>query len=265
MPKTEARQAIQERVGDLLKSLNGEHQLKELCRGLNYDHRKTELSSRRWRNAAASKLVESRQIEEPVLLASGGARDEFHIIYTRFHSNDLSKGRERLIVSQLLHDHPYALFVFSNAEQDRWHFLNVKYYREHGHHSRIFRRIAVGGHNRLHTAAKRLSMLDLETLDSAAPLDIQNVHDKAFDVEAVTLAFFQSYKQIFDDLQKDLLRQTKNKDRRWAHDYVLQFLNRIMFLYFIQRKQWLGNEMEFLRTFWQSYDCRQNRDSFFDR
>jgi hypothetical protein len=30
-------------------------------------------------------------------------------------------------VNQLLRDHPYALFVFSNKNQSAWHFLNVKY------------------------------------------------------------------------------------------------------------------------------------------
>lgn len=276
MPKTEARLAIQDRVGDLLKSLNGEHRLKELCRNLNYNHRNTQLSSRRWNSAAATRLVEHRQIEEPILLASGGAHDDFHIIYTRFRSNDLSKGRERLIVSQLLQDHPYALFVFSNAEQDRWHFLNVKYHEQVGRHSRVFRRIAVGGHDRLHTAAKRLAMLDLETLDQnperVSPLSIQKAHDDAFDVEAVTATFFRGdarigekgYKQIFDDLQQALYKQTK--DRVWAHDYAMQFLNRIMFLYFVQRKRWLGDNLEFLRAFWQSYQANgETKDAFVNR
>lgn len=264
MSRTEDREKVQDRVFDLLKGLRGEHQLKELCRELNYQHSNTPLSSRRWRSAP-KRLVDEKRLETPVLLGSAGKGDDFHIIYTRLRTADLRLGHERQVVSQLLQEHPYALFVFSNDQQDRWHFLNVKYYREQGRHSRIFRRIAIGGHNRLHTAAQRLSMLDLETLDNATPLDIQTVHDEAFDVEAVTVAFFQSYKQIFDDLQRELLRQTRNRDRRWAHDYVLQFLNRIMFLYFIQRKGWLGNETEFLRTYWQSYDCQQNRDAFFDR
>lgn len=127
MSKTESRRDVQETVRGLLKELDGEHRLKELCRELNYDHRNTQLSSRRWRNSTAQKLVENQHVDEPVLLASGGAHDDFHIIYTRLRTHDLSKskGYERLIVSQLLQDHPYALFVFSNAEQDRWHFLTA--------------------------------------------------------------------------------------------------------------------------------------------
>ncbi|RIK78950.1 hypothetical protein DCC62_06600 [candidate division KSB1 bacterium] len=276
MPRTEDREKVQGRVFDLLKGLRGEHQLKELCRELNYEHRNTSLSPRNWRSAAAQKLVEEKRLAAPVLLASAGNGGDFQIIYTRLQSPDLRLAYERQVVSQLLQDHPYALFVFSNAEQDRWHFLNVKYHEQAGRHSRIFRRIAVGGHDRLYTAAKRLAMLDLETLvqdsNRLSPLSIQKAHDDAFNVEAVTATFFagdartgeKGYKQIFDDLQQALCKQTK--DRVWAHDYAMQFLNRIMFLYFIQRKQWLGDNPEFLRSLWQSYQKNgKTKDGFVNR
>ncbi len=276
MPRTEAREKLQGRVFDLLKGLRGEHQLRELCQELNYEYRNTALSSRRWRSAATQRLVDEKQVAGPVLLASAGSHDEFKIIYTRLLSSDLRLGYERQVVSQLLQDHPYTLFVFSNAGQDRWHFINVKYHGQSQRHSRIFRRIAVGGHDRLHTAAKRLAMLDLEAFkhrpDALPPLEIQKAHDNAFDVEAVTEAFFRGdtrtgekgYKQIFDDLQQALYKQTR--DRVWAHDYALQFLNRIMFLYFIQRKGWLGEEPEFLRALWQSYRANgKSKDLFVNR
>ncbi len=102
MPKTEARQAIQERVWDLLKGLHGEHQLKELCRELNYDHCNAQLSSRHLRSATAQELVEARQVDEPVLLASAGAHDDFCVIYTRLRFHETSLECERLFVLQLL-------------------------------------------------------------------------------------------------------------------------------------------------------------------
>lgn len=271
MAGTENRGRGQDRILDLLKGLRGEHQLRELCRELNYDYRNNSFSTRSWRSATAQKLLEQKRIAPPVLVASAGAHDDFQIIYTRLHSNELPLGYERQVVSQMLADHPYALFVFSNAEQDRWHFVNVKF-REQADHRRIFRRIAVGGHDRLHTAAKRMAMLDVEAINPQGPLDIQKAHDEAFDVEAVTEKFYhgdertgeKGYKHIFDALQNDLLKQTRNADRRWAHDYALQFLNRSMFLYFVQRKNWLGEEAEFLRTFWQSYrKAGRPKDSFF--
>ena len=111
-------------------------------------------------------------------------------------------------------------------------------------------------------------MLDLEfinpNLEELSPFAIQGGHDKAFNVEAVTKQFFEDYKSVFHDLQDDLAGQTA--DHRWAHDYALQFLNRCMFLYFIQRKRWLGEDTEFLRSFWESYQATDEpADSFVHR
>lgn len=168
---------------------------------------------------------------------------------------------------RLLRDHPYALFVFSNASQDHWHFLNVKYDGQ-SEKRRFFRRITIGPEERLRTASERLAMLDLASMSrnpaDQSPLAVQQRHDEAFDVEAVTKQFFEEYKAIFGILQDDLIRQTS--DRTWAHDYALQFLNRSMFLYFVQRKRWLGNDTAFLRSFWESYKAsKQTENTFFDR
>jgi len=85
---------------------------------------------------------------------------------------------------------------------------------------------------------------------------------RAFDKQRLTEVFFREYKGLFKDLEADLRGQTS--DHRWAHDYALQFLNRCMFLYFIQRKRWLGGDADFLRTFWQAYgNSGRPRNTFF--
>jgi len=87
---------------------------------------------------------------------------------------------------------------------------------------------------------------------------------RAFDVEAVTKEFFESYKKVFADLQQRLYKTSQ--DQVWAHDYALQLLNRLMFLYFIQRKRWLGGNPRFIADFWRAYkETRQPVDTFFDR
>ncbi|MFL5658631.1 MAG: Eco57I restriction-modification methylase domain-containing protein [Ktedonobacteraceae bacterium] len=94
-------------------------------------------------------------------------------------------------------------------------------------------------------------------------MDIRQLHEEAFDVEAVTKRFFEEYKVLFRILEIDLRKQTD--DAAWAHDYALQFLNRCMFLYFIQRKGWLGGDKEFLRSFWDSYKKTDHeKDEFFE-
>ncbi|MBI4639520.1 MAG: Eco57I restriction-modification methylase domain-containing protein [Candidatus Tectomicrobia bacterium] len=253
----------QQSVLDLIKGLHGLDPLKQLFWSeLNYERINQPLSRRGLADTAAKALA-----EDPVLFASGGYGNAFHVIYARLASDRLLLSHERPIVSWLLQDHPYVLFIFSNSTQNRWHFLNVKYDNKTDKR-RLFRRITIGPEERLRTASERLTLLDLASispnLSDLSPLDIQNCHDEAFDVEAVTKQFFEEYKAVFGILQNDLTRQTK--DRHWAHDYALQFLNRCMFLYFIQRKRWLGEDTEFLRSFWESYrSAGQPKDSFFER
>ena len=85
----------------------------------------------------------------------------------------------------------------------------------------------------------------------------------AFDKEKLSKLFFEQYKALADILRSDLKKQSG--DLNWAHDYTLQLVNRIMFLHFIQRKRWLGNDTDFLKSFWDEYQTSgQPKDTFFD-
>jgi hypothetical protein len=125
---------------------------------------------------------------------------------------------------------------------------------------RLYRRITVGPEERMRTAAQRIAMLDAAATDEQdlqlfrpvpTALELQHRHDRAFDVEAVTRQFFEEYKTLFRAMQAELDAQTD--DAAWAHDYAQQFLNRLMFMYFVQRKRWLGDDNDFLTTFWRAY------------
>ncbi|MDZ7371149.1 MAG: Eco57I restriction-modification methylase domain-containing protein [candidate division KSB1 bacterium] len=101
--------------------------------------------------------------------------------------------------------------------------------------------------------------------DGRPPISV--VIDKlnaAFDVQAVTQQFYEDYKKVFTDLQARLYQAGRNK--QWAHDYALQLLNRLMFLYFIQRKRWLGDNPRFLADFWRAYQAAgQPQNTFFNK
>lgn len=267
-----SRQAEKE-VLDLLQNLRDTDTLKRLVwQQLSYDQVNRRLSRQGWAKAASEPLA-----EDPLLLASGGEGGAFHIIYSRLASDRLLIGSERPVVETLLRDHPYSLFVFSDAQQMRWHFVNVKTVDAGAAGAdrsgprarrRLFRRITVGPEERLRTAAERVTMLDLDRLmragSTASPLTIQQRHDEAFSVERVTADFYKDYRSLFNRLQSRLRAQTR--DAVWAHDYSLQFLNRCMFVYFVQRKRWLNDDPQFMKTFWDSYTkSSHSRDSFFER
>jgi hypothetical protein len=175
---------LRQSVYKLLSSLRGLEPLKKLFWSeLNYERENQTLSRRNWPEKTAEALT-----EDPILLASGG--EDFQVIYARLNSNQLLLNLERLVITQLLKDHPYALFIFSNTNQERWHFINVKYDIKQ-EKRQVLRRITVGSGEQLRTATERLSLLDLDNISSQSPLGIQERHDEAFDVEKVTKKFFE--------------------------------------------------------------------------
>ena len=107
----------------LLEQLQGVDALKELFwTELNYERENKPLSMRGWPDSARNALL-----DDPILFASGGEDHAFHVVYCRLASENLQRNLERPIVDQLIREHPYCLFVFSDTAQSAWHFLNIKY------------------------------------------------------------------------------------------------------------------------------------------
>lgn len=87
---------------------------------------------------------------------------------------------------------------------------------------------------------------------------------EAFNVERVTESFFEDYKTIFFRLRDKIKDQDiSQKD---AHEFTLQFLNRIMFIYFVSKKGWLEYP-KFMRWFWNQYKQLNNygSDEFYEK
>jgi hypothetical protein len=206
---------VRRSVWDLLNGMDGLEPLKQLFwTELNYERINTPLSRHNWPERANNALA-----EDPILFAGYG---DFHIIYNRLNRDRLLLGLERPVVNHLIKDHDRALFIFSDIDQKHWHFVNAKYEiasKGRTAKRRILRRITVGPNERLRTDVERISMLDISfivpDLFGLTALAIQQRHDEAFDVEAVTKEFFQKYKVIFKEIQDQLSRQTADKE--WAH------------------------------------------------
>ncbi len=148
MPVLERKQTVLK----LLEQLRGLDTLKELFwTELNYERENKPLSMRNWPDSARKALV-----DDPILFASGGEDNAFHVLYCRLAADSLQRNLERPIVNQLIREHPYCLFVFSDTTQSSWHFLNIKY-DEKAEQRRLFRRITVRADGGLRTAAERLA------------------------------------------------------------------------------------------------------------
>jgi len=258
---------IRQSVRDLLAQFP-HHKLdamKQLFWGeLNYRRANDPLSTRTWPDSARDALA-----EPPTLFATAGQSDGFHIVYNRLASDRLLIGPQRPVISQLVQQHPYGLYVVSNRAQSHWHFVNVRYEKKspspsqgeglgEGVSRRVFRRIAVGPRERLRTATERVSMLDIADMEDTqpelfglSPLAIQQKHDDAFDVEKVTKDFFRTYHAIFEQAEEQITGLGGEARRLFTQ----RLFNRLLFIIFLERKGWLQyrGEQDYLQALWQAH------------
>ena len=83
-------------------------------------------------------------------------------------------------------------------------------------------------------------------------------------MERVTKAFFEDYKEVFFKLRTELQKQMIPSKE--SHEFTLQLLNRIMFIYFISKKDWL-EEPKFVDWLWLKYRelGKYNSDEFYEK
>ncbi len=245
-----------DRIATSLKSLTDTRTLKELFYDrLHYDRVSETISTRRFSDSVRASLGDS----EPLLLANGGVGGQFKVIYTRLSSQQIYKQEQRGIIESLLGIHPHSLFIFSNQAQDDWHFINAKH-DEKNTQRRLLRRIVVNQREQLRTAIEQIGELDLQLIGldrgkKAIELslsDIQQVHDKAFDVEKVTNRFFSEYKLVFESVE-DSIEGIKDAEQKRL--FTQKLFNRLMFIAFVQKKGWLefNGSGDYFKALWQDY------------
>jgi len=150
-----------------------------------------------------------------------------------------------------------ALVAFVSPNEDKWRFSYVKmdYVTAAGENGRIkvskeltpARRYSylVGAEEECHTAQARFLDLLKDTSTSPTLAKIE----EAFSVESVTKEFFKQYADLFERTRKALQAIIDNdkvvkSDFQGkgvcAVDFAKKLLGQIVFLYFIQKKGWLG-------------------------
>lgn len=243
-------------VYNLLTNFDSLEKARELFSELNYDQEHGQLSRDGWSQAATEALA-----EDPQIIATSG---EFQIIYARLAKDSLLLGDERPVVNRLLQEHEYMLCLFSDNQQKQWHFVNVKY-DEDRQKRRLFRRITVSPDERLRTACERLSKIDVGDIGHETQLlNIQSLHDDAFDVEQVTKDFYKEYNEVFKEVET-LIEGFTNADRKRL--FTQQLFNRLIFIAFIQKKGWLkfNSSTDYLNELWKDYQEKYSpEDNFYE-
>ena len=231
--------------------------LREVLELLNYENADTPV---RGLDGALAQDIDAR------VVATRNGFDIIHLHLPRLRASVARPAVERVTRDQ---NHPQSLVVATSSDpsdEGAWHFINVK---DGARGRRVLRRAVVEPPFVGRTVLQTLSQCQVRSDQSV--LQIEIAHEFAFDVERVTERFYEDYKRVFAVIVTDLQKQI---DRVSAHAFAQQLLNRLMFLYFIQRKRrrapgggliwWLNNERDFVLNLWRRYKQESaERDTFY--
>lgn len=223
-------------IQGILRSFrSSEHARKLFCEALNYHYASGELPYITWPESIRALLA-----NPPAILAD---HNGFKIVDLHLSSEGLRLGAQRQVIKRVYKDDPTfrGLFVVSNRAQDSWEVVNVKI-SGNDNKQLVLRRMRVGIDS-VRTATERIS--SLEVAEKEEITKIQERHDKAFDVEAVTKAFFAEIANWYFWALKNVKfpkGAPKEEDNR-DHVSVIRLITRLIFCWFIKEKQLIHEDL----------------------
>jgi hypothetical protein len=101
------------------------------------------------------------------------------------------------------------------------------------------------------TFLKQVSSADFSSKDTLL---------KAFSIEAVSQDFYDQFSPHFDALSACV---QGTQDEKLKKDFALLFVIRVIFLGFVQKKDWLGGDKSFLQKYLSEYTSHNQQDLFY--
>jgi hypothetical protein len=153
------------------------------------------------------------------------------------------------------HSHAENLLIFTNqqanASQSQWYWVKRDKHPETGKPRFTSRRHDYFKGQPVDLFASKLQamVVELSELDTAGRLPVLEVARRiqaALDVDKTTKKFFTAYQQQHLELLSHIEGIDNERDKRW---YASVLLNRLMFVWFMQKKFFLdGGNADYLRT-----------------
>lgn len=197
---------------------------------------------------------------------------EFLVTYVEVADGALPRllSVERQVTSRVLQAEPHTLLVFAGEANRLWHFVHVRYDPQ-VERRRQLRRFVVDLRDarraeRLRTTAERLAALSIPAGQQLTAPQVQERCDEAFRVSEISKGFLKEFTKVIGDLTKAILVANPRLlvDERAALQQAQLLMDRLVFLYFIQRKGWLNGEDDYLYSrFQRTYEAGHDSDSFY--
>ena len=154
-------------------------------------------------------------------------------------------------LTKRLSDRYLRFLLILTTDYKEYTFVFPEFERiEEGKHKLKLTRLIFDRENPYHTDLLTISNIAL-TGEEENWRDVWRRWKDAFSVKKVTDEFFEDYKNAFFELRKTFEKQ--KIPVKQAHELSQQFLNRLMFLYFLSKKRWLDNNPKFIKWYWERY------------
>lgn len=180
-------------------------------------------------------------------------------------TESLSKTHTDYITERLTNKFSDILIIFTIDFQS-YQFILPEFEKEApGEYDLKTTRLEIDTENVFYSDADALSKIYLEE-EKRWP-HVWNAWEEAFSIEKVTQQFFEDYQEQFFKIREKVLEQDVGVHD--AHEFTLQFMNRLMFIYFVDKKGWLeGNGESYVKWLWKKYrkqgGLQGEEDNFYD-
>lgn len=150
---------------------------------------------------------------------------------------------QRLIDKELQRVSTERLLIFADDRLQEWRWLQSSDAEGAGQPRLVTHRHWVGSVNP--ALDQRLEMISVGITDNPSLIEMLRQMRRAFDAEQVTRRFYRD----FIEKQRALSAATSGIDDEVKRDwYAATMMNRLMFVYFMQRKGFMDGDSDYLRT-----------------
>ncbi|MCT1605395.1 Eco57I restriction-modification methylase domain-containing protein [Dermacoccus nishinomiyaensis] len=150
---------------------------------------------------------------------------------------------QRFIDAELRRQSDERLIVFADGHTQEWRWPQVTNTQGTGQPRLVTHSHVVGTDNQ--ALDQRLAMVEIGLAESPTVPELLRRMRSAFDADKVTNEFYKKFLKQHDALVKAISGLDVEGERKW---YSALLMNRLMFIYFMQRKGFMDNDRDYLRT-----------------
>ena len=160
-------------------------------------------------------------------------------------------------IEKQFHEH-LLVFVDADRAQSLWYWVKregkVRLPRSHLYVANSPGDLLLGKLDAMH-----FDIAELDDVGSAPVVEVAHRLRKALDVEKVTRRFYEAFQKLHEAFIEGIEHVAHDRDKRW---YASVLLNRLMFVYFLQKRGFLLGDQDYLQRKLADSKAR-GRDRFF--